>query len=78
MTTVLVVDDEEGIRHGLSRLLEREGYRVAAVQDSTHAEMILRDTKIDLAILDMRLKSPMSGLDLLEKSRAKTARSLSS
>jgi len=67
MTTVLVVDDEEGIRHGLSRFLEREGYNVELAEDSAHAESILRNKKIDSAILDLRLKGSVSGLDLLAK-----------
>jgi len=67
MTTVLVVDDEEGIRHGLSRFLEREGYNVELAEDGVHAESILRNKKIDSAILDLRLKGSISGLDLLAK-----------
>jgi len=67
MTTVLIVDDEEGIRHGLSRFLEREGYAVELAEDSVHAESILKNKKIDCAILDLRLKEPITGLDLLAK-----------
>ena len=67
MTTVLIVDDEEGIRHGLSRFLEREGYAVELAEDSVHAESILKNKKIDIAILDLRLKEHITGLDLLAK-----------
>ncbi len=63
--TILIVDDEEGIRHGLSRFFEREGYAVESAEDAVHAETIFESRKIDIAILDLRLKGPVSGLDLL-------------
>jgi len=65
--TILVVDDEEGIRHGLSRFFEREGYAVEAAEDAASAASIFSRAKIDIAVLDLRLKGPASGLDLLAR-----------
>jgi DNA-binding NtrC family response regulator len=64
-STVLIVDDEEGIRHGFSRLFEGEGYDVVCAEDALQAQMVIKSQKIDIAILDVRLKGAVSGLDLL-------------
>lgn len=64
---ILIVDDEEGIRHGLTRLFEGEGYVVVSAEDATQAESIANKHKIDIAILDVRLKGSASGLDLLAR-----------
>ena len=65
--TILIVDDEEGIRHGLTRLFEGEGYAVACAEDAAQAESIASTQKIEIAILDVRLKGTASGLDLLAR-----------
>ncbi len=36
-TTILVVDDEDGIRQALDRFLTRQGYRVAQAPDASAA-----------------------------------------
>jgi len=64
---ILIVDDEEGIRHGLSRFFEREGYAVESAEDAVRAEAIFKSRKIDIAILDLRLKGSVGGLDLLAR-----------
>lgn len=66
-STVLIVDDEEGIRHGLRRLFEGEGYEVLCAEDAAQAETIGTTQKIDIAILDVRLKGATSGLELLAR-----------
>ncbi len=65
--TILVVDDEEGIRHGLSRFFEREGYAVEAAEDAASAATVVARAKIDIAVLDLRLKGSVGGLDLLAR-----------
>ena len=47
--TVLVVDDEEHVRTALTRLLEREGYAVSAVDGPTEALEILRRARVRVA-----------------------------
>jgi len=66
-STGLIVDDEEGIRHGLRRLFEGEGYEVLCAEDASQAETIGTTQKIDIAILDVRLKGATSGLELLAR-----------
>ncbi len=65
---ILVVDDEEGLREGLSRLLEGEGYAIVAAETGEEALQILKQSHIDLVLTDMRMPG-MSGIDLLKKIR---------
>lgn len=61
--TVLVVDDEAGLRRVLERFLERQGYRVLSVGTAEAAyEMLATDTA-DALLLDIHLPT-MSGLAL--------------
>ncbi|PIE33220.1 two-component system response regulator [candidate division KSB3 bacterium] len=65
---ILVVDDEEGLREGLSKLLEDEGYTVLCAENGEKAINIIHDTHVDLMLTDMRMPG-MSGIDLLKKVR---------
>jgi len=65
---ILIVDDEEGLREGLSRLLEGEGYAIVAAETGEEALQILQQSHIDLVLTDMRMPG-MSGIDLLKKIR---------
>ncbi len=66
---ILVVDDEEGLREGLSRLLEDEGYRVLCASTGEQAFEIVRQTHVDLVLTDMKMPG-MNGIELLKKVRA--------
>ena len=65
--SILVVDDEEGIRYGLEKLFKREGYRVFSAKNFKEAVAIVRENKIDIALLDIRLKGQRDGIDLLKE-----------
>ncbi|MCP4403503.1 MAG: response regulator [bacterium] len=65
---ILVVDDEEGLRVGLSKLLEDEGYAVECAEDGEKALEIVRSRHIDLMLTDMRMPG-MSGIELLKQVR---------
>jgi two-component system, response regulator, stage 0 sporulation protein F len=65
---ILIVDDEEGLREGLSKLLEAEGYAVLAAETGERALEILATTRIDLVLTDMRMPG-MDGIALLKKIR---------
>ena len=66
---ILVVDDEEGLREGLSHLLEDEGYRVLCASTGEQAFEIVRQTHVDLVLTDMKMPG-MNGIELLKKVRA--------
>jgi len=65
---ILIVDDEEGLREGLSKLLEGEGYAVIAAETGEEALQILQQSHIDLVLTDMRMPG-MDGIELLKKIR---------
>jgi len=65
-TTILVADDDAGMRESLARVLRREGFTVVPAEDGTAALEALRRTRVDLLVADLR----MPGLDGLELLRA--------
>ncbi|MCB1537568.1 MAG: response regulator transcription factor [Rhodospirillales bacterium] len=60
---ILVVDDDDRIRHLLARYLGQQGYRVSAAADAAAARSLLGMLRFDLAILDVMMPGE-SGLDL--------------
>ena len=64
--TVLVADDESGVRESVGRVLRHEGFRVIAAEDGDAALAALREGGVDLLLADLR----MPGLDGLELLRA--------
>ena len=68
-TTVLVVDDEDGIRQALDRFLTRLGYRV--LQASSAAEALDRQAagQPQVMLSDIRMPN-MSGVELVPKALA--------
>ena len=63
--TILIVDDEEGIRISLRGILEDEGHEVAEADSAENALCYLQSNTIDLIFLDVWLPQ-MDGLTLLE------------
>jgi DNA-binding response OmpR family regulator len=62
--TILVVDDEEGIRYFLERFLTREGYQVVTAPSGEAALARLASTEFDVVLLDLKMKD-IDGLDVL-------------
>ncbi|MEA1971463.1 MAG: response regulator, partial [Thermodesulfobacteriota bacterium] len=64
MTGLLVVDDEEGVRRSLKKVLERDGYAVSLAEDGNQAVDIVREDpyRIETVISDYK----MPGIDGLE------------
>ncbi len=53
--SILVIEDDETIRHALKRVFEGEGYRVLAAADGTQLSTVLDDSAVDLIVLDVGL-----------------------
>jgi len=68
MKSILVVDDEEGIREILSDILQDEGYQVTTAGDGLVALGILERELIDCVLLDVWLPGK-GGLEVLEEIR---------
>ncbi len=63
--SILVVDDEYGVRSGIRTILEMEGYDVAEAGDGAAALRALDERCFDVALLDYRLPDT-DGLSLLQ------------
>ncbi len=67
---VLVVDDEQNSREGLSKILTKEGYVVHTAENGKKALIEAENNKFDLIITDLRMPE-MDGIEVLEKLRKK-------
>jgi DNA-binding NtrC family response regulator len=65
---ILVVDDQESIRHFISKNLEDEGYDVICASGGKEALAAIRDHAPDLVLLDLRLPD-LNGLEVLKRSK---------
>jgi DNA-binding NtrC family response regulator len=66
MANILVVDDEERMRHLLSIMLSRRGYQVAQAGDGVEALEMIGTTPFDMIITDIKMPR-MDGVELLKK-----------
>ncbi|MFP4637197.1 MAG: sigma-54-dependent transcriptional regulator [Spirochaetaceae bacterium] len=66
MSTILVVDDEAGIREVLSGILEDEGYEVRLAADGVEALATMESERPELVLLDVWLPR-MGGMDVLAR-----------
>ncbi len=63
LKTLLIVDDDEGMRETLAAVTKRD-YRVLVAPSAEEALPLLRSEPVDLMLLDMRMPG-MNGLELL-------------
>src|SRR5436305_15105443 len=66
--TILVVDDEENIRHTLRGVLADEGFEVLEAPDGRRALELLQHAAPRLAIVDVWMPE-MDGIELVERMR---------
>lgn len=69
MKTVLIVEDEKMIRHGIRTMIQRSGVPVEVIMECGHGEMaleILENQKIDVMFTDIRMPK-MNGIELVQK-----------
>jgi two-component system response regulator PilR (NtrC family) len=69
--TVLVVDDEPGMREFLEIMLKRDGYIVDTAPDGARALDKMENTLFDLAIVDIQMPV-MNGIELLRRINEKS------
>jgi DNA-binding NtrC family response regulator len=70
---VLVVDDEESMRHYLRKTLAREGYEVLTAKDGPEALAIAQARPPDLVMVDVRMPG-MDGVAVMRSLRASLPR----
>src|SRR5262249_38307535 len=68
MATILVVDDEKNYRWMLEELLEGEEHDVLTCEKVSDALEVLRESRIDLLLTDLRM-SETDGMTLLAQAR---------
>ena len=66
--TILVADDERTSRETLSEVLREKGFKVVTAADGLEAIQEFSSTRIDMALLDIRM-SCLDGLEVLAKTR---------
>lgn len=66
MQHLLIIDDEENMRHMLKAMLARHGYTISTAADGAEATEMVRSTTYDCILCDIRMPT-MSGLEFLEQ-----------
>lgn len=69
-TNILIVDDEEVVRHSYRRTLSRQGCEVDAVADGNDALKRMSEQPFDVVLLDLRMPG-MDGLTVLKTIKQK-------
>ena len=67
---LLIIDDEENMRHMLSSLLNKSGYRVDTASDGTDALEMVDQTLYDFILCDLKMPN-MDGMEFFENARDK-------
>ncbi|HVS62475.1 MAG TPA: sigma-54 dependent transcriptional regulator [Thermoanaerobaculia bacterium] len=68
MASILVVDDEEGVRSFVAEALESAGHRVSVAADGDQAARLLDARSFQLLVTDLRMPG-LDGMELLRKVR---------
>jgi len=66
---ILVIDDEQGMRKYLQRLLTQEGYQVILSPQGEKALEELKKERVDLALVDLKMPK-VDGIEFLERAKA--------
>lgn len=66
MAKILVIDDEQGIRHLLDTLLRRKGYDVVLADGGQKGLELFRRERPDVVVLDLKMPE-MDGLTVLRQ-----------
>lgn len=66
MNTVLIVDDEKGIRNILSEILENEGLKILQAENGSKALEIFSAQPVDLVFCDIKMPG-MDGVEVLRE-----------
>ena len=69
---ILVIDDDESIRHTMKAILEQEGYSVECAINGNEALAKTKVNSYDLALIDIKLPD-MEGTELLAKMNKTTS-----
>ena len=68
MSRILVIDDDEGVRESMSRMLRGAGYTVDTAPTGEDGLALAGDNRFDVILSDMRMPG-ISGIDVLRRLR---------
>jgi DNA-binding NtrC family response regulator len=73
MTRVLVIEDEDSVRHAVQRRLERHGLNVTIAENAQEgiAKIQESDPPFDVIVTDMSMEDPDAGLKVLNAAFAR-------
>lgn len=63
---ILVIDDEEGIRRGIQRVLSQEGYVIHSASDGAEGVAAIGRDSYDLLLVDLKMPGALDGLDVIK------------
>jgi two-component system, NtrC family, response regulator HydG len=72
--TLLVIDDEEGMRYTLKRFLADEGHRVFTAKSYDEAMAVMSEADLDVIVSDIVLAGGKTGIDVLRTARETSPR----
>ena len=67
---LLIIDDEENMRHMLASVMTRAGYRVSSAADGSQGLAAMEKERFDFVLCDLKMPK-MDGLRFLQTLRAK-------
>src|SRR5215472_451322 len=70
MASILVVDDEEGLREFLSDALSTDAHEVTTAASVSEALDVLNARTFDMVITDLKMPGKLDGMDLVRQVRA--------
>ena len=69
--TVLLVEDEEGVRRSTARILQTAGYRVLQAENGVEASRVFDSESVDILVTDLVMPGGISGKALADRLRAR-------
>jgi CheY-like chemotaxis protein len=73
MATILIADDDPDFVQIIRTILTAEGYAVLKAKDGDEALRIIRESSVDLILLDVMMASVLDGLSLAHEMQADQA-----
>ena len=77
MENILLIDDDDGLLHFLSRFFQRKGFAVTSCKSATAAIDMIAGERFDLIMLDYKMPG-LNGLDALDEIKKIDIKNLSS
>ena len=66
MSKILLIEDDETLRDGMSQVLKKAGHQITDVSNGTDGVALCREEKFDLVITDYKMQE-MNGLEVLDQ-----------